>query len=341
MSTFYNEVDPYASQWLRNLSDAGHIAQGIVANCDVRHVTGSDLDGFTQCHFFAGIGVWSHALRLAGWPDDRPVWTGSCPCQPFSQAGRGRGTSDERHLWPSFFRLISECRPRIVLGEQVASPVALAWLDSVRSDLEGEGYAFAAFDLCAASVGAPHIRQRLYFVALSSEQRFEGERLHLLEGQPRDAVAQAPRSGKARRVVADAQRDRLQGSDDAQARKGAKVVRRRSADASAAGLVGDSSSVGSGRNGRTLPAAQARRGEEGLAPRRLAHESVAAGAAGHFWSEANWLPCKDGKLRPVEPGTFPLAHRAPSRVVRLRAYGNAIVAPLAAAFIEEVMELLQ
>ncbi len=117
----YNEIDPFAAQWLRNLIAAGHIAPGEVDERSIEDVTPDDLRGFTQCHFFAGIGVWSHSLRLAGWPDDRPVWTGSCPCQPFSAAGKGDGFADERHLWPHFFHLISERRPQHVFGEQVAA----------------------------------------------------------------------------------------------------------------------------------------------------------------------------------------------------------------------------
>src|SRR5690606_31057001 len=139
----------------------------------IEDVTPNDLQGYTQCHFFAGIGGWPLALRLAGWPDDRPVWTGSCPCQPFSQAGKGAGFADERHLWPAFFHLIEQCRPSVVFGEQVASKDGLAWLDLVQADLEGAGYACGAADLCAAGVGAPHIRQRLYWVAnaLGADQR--------------------------------------------------------------------------------------------------------------------------------------------------------------------------
>ena len=86
---YYNEFDPYAAQWLRNLIDAGHIPKGEVDSRSIKDVKASDLTGFVQCHFFAGLGGWSHALRLAGWPEDRPVWTGSCPCQPFSAAGAG------------------------------------------------------------------------------------------------------------------------------------------------------------------------------------------------------------------------------------------------------------
>jgi len=162
---YYNEIDSDAASWLRELIAQGHIAPGDVDERDIRDITPNDLTGYTQVHFFAGIGVWSHALRLAGWPDDRPVWTGSCPCQPFSAAGKGDGFDDERHLWPHWHYLIEACRPVEIFGEQVASKDGLAWLDLVSSDLEGAGYACGAVDLCAAGMGAPHIRQRLYFHA--------------------------------------------------------------------------------------------------------------------------------------------------------------------------------
>ena len=165
MTAYYNEIDPFAAAWLQELIKAGAIAPGEVDTRSIEDVTADDLRGFTQCHFFAGIGVWSYALRCAGWPDDRPVWTGSCPCQPFSSAGKRGGTADERHLWPAWFHLIEICRPATVFGEQVASKDGLAWLDLVHADLEGQGYAVGCLDLCAAGFGAPHIRQRLYFVA--------------------------------------------------------------------------------------------------------------------------------------------------------------------------------
>ncbi|MDH1104795.1 DNA cytosine methyltransferase [Pseudomonas otitidis] len=115
--------------------------------------------------------MWSLALRRAGWPDDRPVWTGSCPCQPFSKAGPGLGFADERHLWPAWHHLIRERRPAEILGEQVADGGGLAWIDLVQADLEAEGYAFGAFDMCAAGFGAPHIRQRLWIVANANDAR--------------------------------------------------------------------------------------------------------------------------------------------------------------------------
>jgi DNA (cytosine-5)-methyltransferase 1 len=162
---FYNEHDPKAAAWLRELIKHEHIPAVIVDERSIEDITPSELTQYTQCHFFAGIGGWSLALRLSGWPEDRPVWTGSCPCQPFSTAGKGGGFADERHLWPAFHHLINQCQPPVVFGEQVASKDGLAWLDLVRADLEASGYTVGASDLCAASVGAPHIRQRLWWVA--------------------------------------------------------------------------------------------------------------------------------------------------------------------------------
>ena len=162
---YYNEIDPFAAQWLRNLIERGLIANGDVDERSIIDVRAADLVGYSQCHFFAGIGGWPHALRLAGWPDEACIWTGSCPCQPLSVAGQRKDHADERHLWPAFYGLIAECAPPIVFGEQVASHDGREWLAGVRADLESVGYACGAADLCAAGVGAPQRRQRLYWVA--------------------------------------------------------------------------------------------------------------------------------------------------------------------------------
>jgi len=183
MTAYYNENNPHAAAWLQNLMDAGAIAPGVVDDRSISDVRPSDLIGFTQCHFFAGIGGWSAALRLAGWSDSRPVWTGSCPCQPFSTGGKGATFDDERHLWPDWFWLIDQCRPNTIFGEQVASPNGFKWFDLVSSDLEAKNYAIGAADLCAASVGAPHIRQRLYWVADAGIQRQQRQYALLQSGR--------------------------------------------------------------------------------------------------------------------------------------------------------------
>lgn len=169
---YYNEIDRYAAQWLRNLIRAGLIAPGDVDERSIADVRADDLRGYRQCHFFAGIGIWSHALRLAGWPDDEAVWTGSCPCQSFSAAGDGAGFEDARHLWPAWGSLIEQLRPSVCFGEQVAGKDGRAWLDIVWADMEGWGYAFAPIVLPAACVGAPHIRDRLWFVADADSDRY-------------------------------------------------------------------------------------------------------------------------------------------------------------------------
>lgn len=309
MTAYYNEIDPKAAAWLRELIRAGVIAGGDVDERSIVDVRPADLAGYRQCHFFAGIGVWSYALRAAGWRDDEGVWTGSCPCQPFSTAGGGAGFEDERHLWPSWFTLIRECRPGVVFGEQVAGKDGLAWLDLVQPDMEDAGYAFAAIDLCAAGFGAPHIRQRLFFVANSSGES--------VRGRSRDN-ARTP--GEIREEVRE-QRIR---TDD-----------RASGDA---GAVAHSAHNGlergkTGSEARAECAASRGREEQGCW-RDDDADGRASLATGGFWRNAEWLPCLDGKARPVEPGTSPLVTGAPARVVRLRGYGNSINAEVARAFIE-------
>jgi DNA (cytosine-5)-methyltransferase 1 len=159
---YYNEYDPFAVAWLRELIKDGLIPDGIVDERSIIDVTPEDLKGFTQCHFFCGIGGWSRALQIAGWSSDRPVWTGSPPCQPFSSAGNKKGKDDLRHLWPVFFNLIRECKPPTIFGEQVASAIRFGWLDDLQTDLEAEGYAAAAVVLPSGGIGAPHKRDRLY-----------------------------------------------------------------------------------------------------------------------------------------------------------------------------------
>ena len=346
MTAYYNEFDPHAAQWLRNLIAAGHIADGVVDERSIEDVRPSDLKGFTQCHFFAGIGVWSYALRNAGLSDDRPVWTGSCPCQPFSSAGAGAGFTDERHLWPAFFHLIQECKPAVVFGEQVASKDANPWIDLVQTDLEAVGYGVGAIAFPAAGIGAPHIRDRLYWVADSEgagklgvirdaggesavELRSQQERVKYDCGGWLGGVGHAGYDH-------DAGQEPPPGAGQPQADRPADQPG--GSGVSPSGLADPQHDGRSGPQGNT-PQQNSDRSNIGLSDRgRIALEGQpATGPTNGFWRDADWLFCRDGKWRPVEPGTFPLVNGAASRVGRLRAYGNAICASQAQIFIEAAM----
>ena len=338
MTAYYNEIDPFAAAWLRELIKAGHIAPGDVDERSIEDVLPSELAGYTQCHFFAGIGVWSYALRRAGWPDDRPVWTGSCPCQPFSAAGKGGGFADERHLWPAWFHLIGVCKPAIVLGEQVASKDGLAWFDLVHADMEAAGYAIGAGDLCAAGVGAPHIRQRLWFVAMEHAARDGRQQIQLLAGQPGKAVLEIA-GGSGPDGMADRDDAGLEGRWQPGCERADELA---AWSGSLAGGVADAERGTAERHGFEMAGTPS--GMQGEAwEQRFRHDarhgvdSGRPGPTNGHWRDADWLFCRDGKWRPVEPGTFPLAHGAPARVGRLRGYGNAINAEAATAFIESVM----
>jgi DNA (cytosine-5)-methyltransferase 1 len=313
MAVYYNDSDPAASSWLRELISTGLLPEGEVDARSILEVAPADLRDFTQCHFFAGIGGWPHALRLAGLPEDRPVWTGSPPCQPFSMAGQRKGEDDDRHLAPAFLHLVFACRPGLVFGEQVASAAVLgpaggaarraaessagrAWFDALATELEAASYAVAAADLPAAGFEgsgngpvdrfprerAPHIRQRLFFGAVA---------LDTAEGR-----------------LADTDDTRPQGRFGMPGRADQRSAR-------PAGLAGRLAG-GVGR---------------GASP-------AGAVATDGVWDDPDWLLCRDDRWRPVEPGAFPLADGIPGRVGLLRGYGNAIVPPLAAAFVTAFLD---
>ncbi|EPU7029545.1 DNA cytosine methyltransferase [Salmonella enterica subsp. enterica] len=312
MTAYYNEFDPFAAQWLRNLIAEQLIAPGIVDDRSILDVSARDLNGFTQCHFFAGIGVWSHSLRLVGWPDDKPVWTGSCPCQPFSAAGKGDGFADERHLWPYFFHLISERRPQHVFGEQVASGNANAWFDLVQADLEGVGYAFGLVPFTSAGVGAPHIRERAYWVAHASS-KYEST-----AGNETGIAARLRSSSSDRMANADGNEQRsfaISGTSHEHVATG-----RQQSAAEATGFCGDL---------RPLEVNGFWRDADWLLCRDGKWRPVESGT----------FPLVDGvatRLGRVEPGVARVA--SSNRVGRLKGYGNAIVPQVAAEFIKAFME---
>ena len=467
MAAYYNEIDPYAAQWLRNLIAAGHIADGEVDERSIEDVRPSDLKGFTQCHFFAGIGVWSYALRQAGWSDDREIWTGSCPCQPFSAAGQGKGLADSRHLWPVWMELIATCSPRIIIGEQVASKGVVGHANEGLYGVRGGQTAGSVSEVFrqrkarieAVMQGVPEgVRKDLALQidggAKSHKSQKKPESKDLFEGIqsqepggvldcgvqtkepeegicvrlgcicPSDAGAHIQRNLRGIRdcsCVGGCARESLQHPLARQDRPEQRVCLRECSDRcfcgerDAGGLGGGSGDVNhrsvvekqgvKNDERRTSRAGNAEFNEEaggawidlvfgdlegaGYACAAVAFPAASVGAphirdrlywvgdsiskglegftgdgelyewkkpsrptatAGFqpepgkpgptngFWAEADWLRGQDRLWRPVEPGTSPLADGSPSRVGRLRSYGNAINAEAAKAFIESYLE---
>lgn len=330
MTAYYNEYDAKTAAWLRELIKAGLIADGEVDERSIIDVKADDLRGFSQCHFFAGIGGWSYALRLAGWSDDRPVWTGSPPCQPFSNAGKQKAQADARHLWPVFFNLIRKCQPAIIFGEQVEAAIRTGWLDDLQDDLEAENYATGKIVLPACSVGAPHIRQRIWFVAErladTDNQRSQGRC-----GVPERADELAIGSGSVGGGVADTGLQR-------------QAIRQQ--QAAGREPCSEESGLGNtehdGQHGTQVPGRSIETGDQCQGRQIVSSEPERTGGPVvsrtlRNWENPDWLYCRDGKWRPVEPGTQPLADGVSERVGLLRGYGNAIVPQVAAEVIKAYM----
>jgi DNA (cytosine-5)-methyltransferase 1 len=333
MSVYYNEFDRAKAAWLRHLIEEGVIAHGVVDERSIQSVEPGDLRGFAQCHFFAGVGVWSYALRRAGVPDDRPLWTGSCPCGPFSTAGLQKGFDDPRHLWPEWFRLIGQCRPGLIFGEQVAA--ADAWLDLVSTDLEALGYAVGSPDLPAAGFGGAHIRQRFEWVADADNAEWWSERAPWHDGfWP--ATGRLESNGDARERGGDGGLGHASGRGSSKV--GSDLRQERSVQKAQRGAEHRPAlsrrASRAGGLGLTIPAglSDAQLGiirRAGWRPQGGATEQPGDPSR----PGADWLFCRDRRWRPVEPGTCPLVDEAPARMGRLRGYGDAIDAEAATQFI--------
>jgi DNA (cytosine-5)-methyltransferase 1 len=375
---YYNDNDPDAVAALRRLIAENVIASGDVDDRSIKDVRADDIRGYAQHHFFAGGGLWSVALRLAGWPDARPVWTASCPCQPISVAGKRRGRRDPRHLWPDLFRVLRAARsrghgPAIVMGEQVSGALGYHWFDGVRADLATEGFASRVRDIPACAVDAPIERNRLYWIAVASSARQLGERTRLHQsralehGSPAGngnggcvAVAGAARDRRAlspRRLLAAVQElvspgpahDGSVGRPAGSRQQGLALAKRSEiiapwrpdAQRADGGDGGQGAVVGAERDelSRQRMAELARQGAADADRTNGAIEAAAFGRNGSWWSAAEWIVCHDGKARRAKPGIPMLVDGLPGRVAAWRLVGNAISPVLAAEVIAAFLDV--
>lgn len=333
--SYYNEFDPYAAAWLRNLITAGHLPAGDVDERSIVDVQPDDLAGYRQCHFFAGIGGWPYAARLAGWPDDRELWSGSLPCQPYSVAGKQLGHDDERDLWHHQLRLVRARRPLVFVGEQVAAAIGKHWLDRLFFDLSAEGYAGRGAVIPACAVNAPHRRDRIFVIAdhgsgpldYSLGSGLEGFAWHdgATGGRTQQDQSAPATSGSA---VADA--DLTRAGEERAERRGEFGWSGGNQGSCNSGLA---HSAGQRLDGREAVERSGRaEGERGETVDHSGHRCVSP------WGDAAWIIGHDGKARRVEPGIRLLANGVPARVGKLRAFGNAIVPQIAAEVIGAYMD---
>lgn len=369
MSAYYNEFDPKAAAWLRQLIKNGDIAPGEVDERSITDVTASDLGGFTQHHFFAGIGVWSYALRNSGWPDSRPVCTASLPCQPFSAAGKQKGTSDERHLLPHFLDLVRECGFNTIIGEQVESAIRHGWLDDLQTTMEAQGYAVGHCVLGAHSAGSFHQRQRLYWVAHAYGGRLSGQ------GEvARSSNPAADKDWQKHRVINDSscclgntQHDGQLAStftgSNAETVCNSKTRANSTSESKGAGSPRIISSEFSGMGYSSSFRRQQQQKEllrDGSGMEQAEWEQVIIAETSCDSPDIEWLYCRDNKYRAVKSGIAPLVngtaegvgfsgdtsqpidadYSSEARAMRLKGYGNAIQAGTAQMFIEAFMEAL-
>lgn len=329
MAVYYNEFDNDVADWLESLILAGEIPDGVVDRRSIVDVQPSDLKDFNAWHFFAGIGGWPLALRMAGFPDDFHVWTGSPPCQPFANCGKQKGRSDPRHLAPKWLELVSECRPRLLFGEQVADAIKKHWLDDLYDKLEMESYAVGSAVLPGGIVGAPHKRERIFFGA---------HRLDVPDSLVEDWGKIAGGFGK---TAGAAISDWPEVTEPWEPGRATESLLRSVANANGLGLEG----IGTDRH------PQGREGQD-VGPAGLrSGTGVQGNDVPHYmpWGVADWICGSDGKWRAIEPGLAPMVNGFSEIVgpgkseilrmarrnkdVRLKGYGNAIIPPVGAEFI--------
>jgi len=245
------------------------------------------------------------------------IITGGYPCQPFSQAGRKKGEQDPRHLWPEYFRLIKECRPSFVIGENVSGHLKLG-LDSVLSDLESEGYATRTFSISAASIGANHKRERVWIVANANGSRNQSTKSGSF-GEENEKEISDRQNNSATRIssgtnkIFSKQRETSMEHVENTRQSSGGIESSRNTKSSRRGTFETAE-----RSTHTNKITRSSERAETMANAKRVHVQGQHDGQGQRqpWGESWWA---------VEPDVGRVAHGIPARVDRLKALGNSLV----------------
>jgi len=327
-------------QHLDLFSGIGGFSLGLEATGEFETVAFCDYDPFCQkllrkhwenVPIYGDIKELTYEKLKANGINNIDIITGGYPCQPFSVAGRKKGEEDPRHLWPEYFRLIKECRPTWVIGENVSGHIKLG-LDTVLSDLESEGYSTRTFSISAASIGANHKRERVWIVADSNDR---------LSKQSNEEVRTGGNTfDNGNSDMANSNIERLEGSNRSLSSEHERDKRRDSHEHSDEKIMANSSSERLERHRREYELRED--SEEGKVSRSSEDvansERIRQQGPGKPIGSSNTETNSNGKTSwfnhgsereegwwDVEPNVGRVAHGIPNRVDRLKSLGNSLI----------------
>jgi len=327
-------------QHLDLFSGIGGFSLGLEATGEFETVAFCDYDPFCQkvlrkhwenVPIYGDIKELTYEKLKANGINNIDIITGGYPCQPFSVAGRKKGEEDPRHLWPEYFRLIKECRPTWVIGENVSGHIKLG-LDTVLSDLESEGYSTRTFSISAASIGANHKRERVWIVADSNDR---------LSKQSNEEVRTGGNTfDNGNSDMANSNIERLEGSNRSLSSEHERDKRRDSHEHSDEKIMANSSSERLERHRREYKLRED--SEEGKVSRSSEDvansERIRQQGPGKPIGSSNTKTNSNGKTSwfnhgserkegwwDVEPNVGRVAHGIPNRVDRLKSLGNSLI----------------
>ena len=285
------------------------------------------------------------------------IITGGFPCQPFSVAGKQKGTSDDRHLWPEMFRIIKAFKPRFVIGENVPGIVNIqdgVVFETVCTDLESQGYEVQPFNIPAAAVGAPHQRKRIWIIATLGDSKYNGsstneigrrnEEINEWTKKRQNSPFEFERTSRSKdnETMENSGRTLRQGSklfntNEDEIREENANQHQRSSSPSESNVAntdtrlgnGENEEIQTGRNTSNISSSEmANTNSEGLEGLRQSSSQFNETSSSTSRSEERQGQVDQGWWS-VEPNVGRVAHGVSGRVHRLRGLGNSIVPQIA------------